>query len=547
MEKVMHRKAAGPLAAGKLFALPAVFTALALSLGCAPSLLESEWPEPPRIVPPELSQASQLDEMGDLASLPLIRNTRILVQDSSQGRNPGNHDFNEFICIGQNASLSPQLVYTTSYDEPGYCAESYVTGVMMARFEGSGTLSRFWMTQLNGGARTEVIRFYVDDNPVPFLQVSSGDIFSGNQQGASFFSYPFGAERANFFAWYYPLTFNNKLVVTLDQLNSLPWYYYQVAVQLDDNPVDRTPAGAALPERETARQRLLQLPTTLTTGGQNLNLAAAGGSASLVMPAGPYTIEQFQLRYASSDHEKLKDVALQIHWDGETEAAIALPLLDLFTAEQRVPVAKSLLVNVETIGSDTVLGLSLPMPYQSSASISLTNNGVSSVSLAMNYAGSSGVPAGNWGHLRTNFADPAAPFNDVTTLLDVTGNGKLVGVCAQMMGLNFENIAWYLEGDELITIDGDPQRYTGTGNEDYFNSGFYFYDRNNSTPFAQYWLTNDSSGSGKAMDGAISACRWHLFNNEIEFRQSLKFEFELTPDFQPVAVDKFRTVVFYYL
>ena len=69
------------------------------------------------------------------------------------------------------------------------------------------------------------------------------------------------------------------------------------------------------------------------------------------------------------------------------------------------------------------------------------------------------------------------------------------------------------------------------------------------TPFAQGW------GMAKfdvavpfrlpVEHGKVSACRWHVLGDVIDFQSSLRVEYEIGPG-DPSLLDRYRTVAFYY-
>ena len=93
------------------------------------------------------------------------------------------------------------------------------------------------------------------------------------------------------------------------------------------------------------------------------------------------------------------------------------------------------------------------------------------------------------------------------------------------------------------------RRMPGTGTESYVNTGFYFNRGPYGTPFAQGW------GMAKfdvavpfrlpVEHGKVSACRWHVLGDVIDFQSSLRVEYEIGPG-DPSLLDRYRTVAFYY-
>jgi hypothetical protein len=102
-------------------------------------------------------------------------------------------------------------------------------------------------------------------------------------------------------------------------------------------------------------------------------------------------------------------------------------------------------------------------------------------------------------------------------ILDAQGEGHFVGCNMSMQA--YKKSLWYLEGDEMVFVDGEksPSIY-GTGTEDYFTSGWYFKNGTFNAPYHGLVVKDDSLGR-------ISAYRHHI-PDPIPFKQSIKFTME---------------------
>ncbi|MCB1018311.1 MAG: DUF2961 domain-containing protein, partial [Acidobacteria bacterium] len=161
-------------------------------------------------------------------------------------------------------------------------------------------------------------------------------------------------------------------------------------------------------------------------------------------------------------------VTLKISFDGET--AVLVPAGDFFGASFGDPAAKSLFFG-------TANGVSycyFPMPFDSSARIELIDESdsmpertveaevvVADVPRALDEARFQAL----W-H-REHPLTEGKPF----TLLDVMGEGHVVGTALQAQGAVPANTGFF-EGDDQVTLDGDLVAH-GTGSEDFFNGGWY--------------------------------------------------------------------------
>jgi hypothetical protein len=103
------------------------------------------------------------------------------------------------------------------------------------------------------------------------------------------------------------------------------------------------------------------------------------------------------------------------------------------------------------------------------------------------------------------------------TILDIEGEGHFVGCNMSMQA--YKNSLWYLEGDEMVYVDGEkfPSVY-GTGTEDYFTSGWYFKDGEFAAPFHGLLIKDEKLAR-------IAAYRHHI-PDPIPFKKSIKFTIE---------------------
>jgi len=116
------------------------------------------------------------------------------------------------------------------------------------------------------------------------------------------------------------------------------------------------------------------------------------------------------------------------------------------------------------------------------------------------------------------------------------------GVAAKLRGMRGHPMN-FLEGDELCTIDGQ-RAIAGTGTEDYFNGAFYFEEGPSADPFAQIWgiVPNDPE---RPRTARVTACRWHVLGDAIDFQRSLDLRMEVGPG-DPSVLERYRSIAFLY-
>ncbi|MFI5307853.1 MAG: DUF2961 domain-containing protein [Polyangiales bacterium] len=520
---------------------------------------------PPPSTPPldEIADERALSRMSNWRALPVLDQGHRYVQQSSHDRGTtdstfplsdhGNRDFNNFICASADAHMSSNQFAPFEFDQP-QCQESYVHGVVLGRFEGAGQLVRTWIgmqSLLSGPADDEVLRVYVDDEPTPRVDVPLAAAING--RAGEIFAPPFGAGSDHRLAWYYPVAFRHKLIVALDGLGDYDEYFYHCDVTFDDALPVAPQSRERLPERTRATSQLgavFRPAGELSTlqAEQSIELAAGGSSA--VHLAGPATIQELRIRATTDALTAMADVRVTVHWDGAAEAAIDLPLLDLLGAGRIPPERSSLALSSFVEEGEQVLALKLPMPFTDTADWTFSNTGTAAVAFDLLVRGDGWLPPGTPSHLyvqRNETVGPTSAPDHVA--VDITGTGRLVGVCAYVAG--HADPSGGVQSDPLNCLEGDVRAEVdgalaldGTGTEEYADDVFYFTDAPQVGPFVEAWGRVSDSQSGQ---GEASFCRWHVLGTELDFHSSLRETFELGGAANPSIVDRFRTVAFLYL
>ena len=511
------------------------------------------------VLEPEIADAEALAAMSDWSRLPLFSDG-LYQQQSSRDRNApegpkldpmfikGNRDLNNFLCKSAETELGDTHNPAQIFDAQT-CAESYVRGAVIARYEGSGALRRLWLTStilLFGGAlTTEMLRVYVDDNPRPLIQLPLSQVMSG--EAGETFAPPFGAGSRTFIAWYYPVVFGSKLVISLDRLQSE--YYYQTDVVLDRKPRTRVAPAERLPERDRA---ILQLTAAspVSSDASSLKketLTVTKGQSRETRLDGPATVEELKLRVNADKLKDLSGVRVAVTWDDAREPAIELPLLELFSAAHKVVERSALALAANQDGSDQLVSLRLPMPFAKRARWKLEQTADVSAAFELEWTGVKRVPEGGYGQLharRDHVQLPAAKLE--TVFAQASRRGRFVGLCADLAGHAdpsvFSSLPLHLLEGDIRAIADDKRVLDGTGTEDYPDNSFYFLDSPKATPFAQSWAVSPFAQA----PGQASFCRWQVLGSELDFQSSFKGTFEIAHH-DTAVVDLHRTVAFLYL
>ncbi len=520
------------------------------------------------VVPAETADEAALLELGDWRGLPARRDGSYRLQSSRDtgAGDPlpyplfasGNRDMNHFLCASADAEAEPQLL-AFLYEET-QCPESYVKGYVLARFEGSGRLARLWMAiaSLAKGGTDEsraLLRIYVDDEQEPLVQVPIRALADGT--AGEIFAPPFGAGTASFVAWYYPVVFSHRLILSVDRLSALTLLYHQEGVVLDAVPGARQRASERLDARDHAAATLAARAAGPIAGLDPLEalapvLLAPGVSTSVATLVGPGTIQTLQVRIPETDLVRLSDVDVTVSWDGAVVPAIDLSLAQLLAASGGVPGQPSLALAAAHADGLVSFALRLPMPFATRADWALRNHGSLPVTLEFGLDGETGPIVAGLGRLHVLHHSTVGPTAQTYhPIASVQGSGRLVGVCLTMAGHAFAEAGStfasgynFLEGDERIVVDG-THTLEGTGTEDYVDSAFYFKLGEAGTAFAQAWgLGVDTTATPETAH--VSACRWHVLSDAVDFSSSLDVDLEIGPA-QPQLLDRYESVAFVYL
>lgn len=340
---------------------------------------------------------------------------------------------------------------------------------------GPGALTRLWMTTGFGVSQpipeTVRVRFYLDGEPLPRLDVPLASLFDGSLPP---FTPPLAvgpSQASGGYLSYLPIPYAQGMRITLAGARSLLLWFQLVSWRLPAG----MPVSSFEPGQDPAAWRAF--------------LAHAGDDpwARLALPApqpvslqpgevrllaahdGPGWLRGISLRVPPAVRAEL---ALRVVADGLTRVDLALDRYFSAAAGDTLPMQGPLL------GTDDAGALYswFPMPFGFRIEVladarRLTTAVELEAALAFESDAAAASAAGFEAQaIRTC---PSIPAVDLP-LSTAHGAGKLVG-----LGLEIASAAGptreYLEGDERAYLDGrrDPSWY-GTGVEDFFNGGFYF-------------------------------------------------------------------------
>lgn len=285
---------------------------------------------------------------------------------------------------------------------------------------------------------------------------------------------------------------NSFLTVTSNATNPEgSKFYYQVTIRPDHNITAKPPSGAL--QRDTKKIEL-----------------APGAEKTIELP-GTAQIQSIRLTVQKPDD--IKSLRLRAAWDGSDKNAIDAPLtalLSLFDGGQKVQSAA-----FDFDGK--VANLKWSMPFDKGAKITFVNTGSAPLSFE-SVIGSVQLRTPSPYRFCAVYGAARPESKKLLKMLQVQGKGAFCGLnlaIAPSPGAARRTFA-YLEGNEIITADG--QKFEGTGTEDFFSSAWYFPKQPFTFPY--HGMTFKSENPP-----AVAAYRL-MVPDAVPFKQSLQFDFE---------------------
>jgi hypothetical protein len=396
---------------------------------------------------------------------------------------------------------------------------------------GPGAIVRIWSANPAG-----TVRVYLDGQSQPAIEAPFLGLLRGE---VAPFVAPLAHVTARGHNLYFPIPYRSRCLVTVDSIVSpdpfdgrpIAKLYYQIGYRTypPATAANLRPYHAAEVARATGA--LGRVASVLRDGSPPLaprdgrstveipSQAISPGHASvstIAAPEGGGQVSELRFTTAERADDKLGVTWLSIAFDGEE--TVRAPLVAFFGTGRGWNPYSSLPMTVSADGS---LVCRFPMPFAKRAVVTVEHNG-SGVTLA----GQVVVDAVRFGPdallLHAGWRPRAIlatrPLRDwhIGTL---EGVGHEVGTLLDVE--NPPTAAWWGEGDEKITVDGEafPSLF-GTGTEDYFG-----YAWSTPEPFEHAYHAQ-TVAPGDGFGGLFSMNRFHILD-PIPFSRSLRFDLEI--------------------
>jgi D-arabinan exo alpha-(1,3)/(1,5)-arabinofuranosidase (non-reducing end) len=427
----------------------------------------------------------------------------------------------------------------TGRDDDGYsgqysCLRRVPEGCLMAEHKGPGEIDSVWSAgnEVGNVAVSGPLMIELDGHLV--LNESWQQLALGHRVAP--FVYPFAL--ASNESWGgvsidVPMPFRHEMRV-ISEFN--PHYFHVVYRTFPSahglvtwSAKERVPAAALTEMLHAGTRDPAHEPGAATAAARTFRLLP-GQRVLLARLRGAGAITQLRLRfggYTGDPVDLYRNARLLISFDGAR--TVDAPVGEFFGSGLGPARVRSLMFAMEP-GSNGWMTAWWPMPFASSAQISLENDSAVPIDAgrfnlrwhrAATWRTALG-PRGDaayfhaWGHAAPT--EPGAYWRFV----NVRGSGTFVGVTLTMMG---QNPPGYLEGNELAYVDGEktPQ-IQGTGTEDFFGAGWYFFDHLFTLPLTGY--TNHSTSDTGCAYGTCKAAYRVMIADAVPFKRSLLYEIE---------------------
>jgi hypothetical protein len=310
------------------------------------------------------------------------------------------------------------------------------------------------------------------------------------------------------------------------------------------HPVFGHPLAALFQPRDSVSRRASSFDRS--GGNADYVVVNPGETHALLEHEGPGCVTRLYCAFILPDLRDFRAAILRCYWDGSSAPSVEVPLGDFFgLAHARVRTFSSHLVAVNAgIGSSHGLNAYFPMPFSSSARITIENRGSTALG---------GDRGALWYHVEyETYSTPlrdgvdrfhacyrqehptkaVGPIQNVTlhaelndtgddnyVVLDTEGAGRMAGLVLEIE--NVQGAKWYGEGDDMVFVDGEswPPAIHGTGTEEIFGGG--------ACPSEEYaamysgFHLIESAG----YDGLVGMYRWYT-PDPIHFSRSLRWTIE---------------------
>ena len=354
------------------------------------------------------------------------------------------------------------------------------TTATIKTIQGPGIIYRFWMPHIMS-KNHYAVRMYFDGETTPRIDTDSTAILGGTY---SYFSEPLLVTFAGGQTCYEPICFSQSLRIETENKIFGPFanrHYYQYSYHtLPANTEINSYTGQLSSEEQQNRDLAISIlenagehPASDSNTAQLMtanNASIPSGGRLVFDLTGPGTIRRINLKMDEPNDAELYGLKLKVYYDDEDTSAIDASVGYFFGAGSNRAPYRSL-----PIGTDSNDGFYCywPMPFHKSVKVELHNTTIEPIDVNLFKIEYEPLVVDYdmcYLHAKTNTSVKQSG-QIYHTLLSTTGRGHYVGDLLYVQQ-NTDSF-WMLEGDDVITVDGNYTQY-GTGLEDAYNGGAYY-------------------------------------------------------------------------
>ncbi|MEI7983584.1 MAG: glycoside hydrolase family 172 protein, partial [Bacteroidota bacterium] len=280
--------------------------------------------------------------------------------------------------------------------------------------------------------------------------------------------------------------------------------------------IQRLLSPAALPYLKSSK--LIQVSSYDSTGGNNDRISiAAGKKATIFEVDGPGMISRMWFTIDSRDPYFLRRIVMRIYWDHETKPSVEVPFGDFFGTGFTYRPYISQYIGMTSGGYICYF----PMPFERHARIEISNETLQEVYAfyyQIDYQKFEGALESDVAYFHAQWKRSIrTDYDSNYVILNAEGRGHVIGINLNMQ--SYDGSFGYLEGDEMVYVDGEKKpSIHGTGTEDFFSGGWYFSKNEFAGPYHGLIYKNDTTGR-------IAAYRLFI-PDPIPFKKNIKFTIE---------------------
>jgi hypothetical protein len=383
---------------------------------------------------------------------------------------------------------------------------------VMAEMEGPGCIWRIWSAMPQEGH----VRLYLDGATAPVVDLPFKGYFDGKNEPFTRKALVHTVARG----WnnYTPIPYQKSCKVVADKGWGAYFHFgYETFPKGTQVPMFKrqltTDELAALDQADAVLNQCGTVEKTVEDRVLQRTVEARPGSrVNVVLLKGPRALTAIRVKLdlppAPGDRDLLRELCLQINWDGEKEPSVWAPLGDFFGTADGANRYRSYPLGLT---EDGWWYCTWYMPFGKQAQIQLVNDGTNAarrVSFEVTHAPLS-QPINQLARFHAKWHRDAFLPSQLERQIDwpvlkTEGSGRFVGM---MLHIWNPRGGWWGEGDEKFFVDGEKFPSTfGTGSEDYF--GYAWSDPG----LFQHAFHNQTHNDGNSR-GHISVNRWHIPDN----------------------------------